>query len=189
MSFDPSSFLPMGAQFGGNMTAMVKGFEQRQQGQDYKAQMGGMAGIAGGATGLVGSVTSAIPQIQQGKAAKQAGLKHTGRQMQAQAGLNMAASAASMGGPIGAAVAAPLMLISALMNIQGPRKRRERRAAEQRAKVQAKTSSMRANAAGAGMQLAGGIMRTGASIGPQPTVADPTAPVHSFTPQVSNNGR
>lgn len=187
--FDPSSFLPQGAQFGGNMAAMQKGFQERQAGAEMKDQMGGAAGIAGGAMGVMSAVTSAIPQIRQGKQLKAQGQKAAGRVQQAQAGIDMAASAASMAGPIGMAVAAPLQLISALMNIQGPRQRRQKREAEQRQRVKAKNSAMRANAAAAGMQFAGGALRTGASIGPQPTVDNPTAPAHSFNPNTTFNGR
>jgi hypothetical protein len=187
--FDPSSFLPRGAQFGGNMAAIQKGFELRQEGANYKDQMGGVAGIAGGAMGVMGAVTSAIPQIRQGKQLKAQGQKAAGRVKQAQSGIDMAASAAQMAGPIGAAVAAPLQLISALMNIQGPRQKRQKRQAEQRQRIKAKNSAMRANAAAAGMQFAGGALRTGAHIGPQPTVQDPSAPVHSFNPNTTFNGR
>ncbi len=186
--FDPASFLPFGSQFGGNITGMIEGFEQRKAGASMGKQMGGGMGIAGGAMGLMGDITSGVSKIQQGKQFKQAGLTAQGRTMQAQAGLDIAAGAASMGGPIGMAVAAPLKLISMLLNIQGPRKRRQRRAAEQRQRVKAKHAGMRANAAAAGMQFAGGMLRTGASMGPEPTVMDPTAPAHSFTPGTSFNG-
>lgn len=200
-AFDPSSFLPFGASFGGNMAAMIgqkpdeetgfagTGFQGRAAGASYAQQMGGAMGIAGGIADLGGAITGGVSKIQEGKALKQAGLKAEGRTKQAQAGLDMAASAAQMGGPIGMAVAAPLKLISALLNIQGPRKRRQRRQAEWRQKRDARHSAMRANAAAAGMQAAGGVLRTGASIGPEMTVPDPTAPVHSFSPGTTFNGR
>lgn len=206
MSFNPSSFLPYGAQFGSNMGAMVgqspdaaaaagsaaqqgTGFKGRAAGADMKSQMGGAAGIAGGAMGLVGGITGGVAKIQEGKALKDAGLKAAGRTKQAQAGLDMAASAAEMAGPIGMAVAAPLKLISMLLNIQGPRKKREKRQAEFRQKRDARHASMRANAAAAGMQAAGGTLRTGATIGPETTVPDPTGPIHSFSPTTTYNGR
>lgn len=206
-AFDPSSFLPFGAQFGGNMAGMIgsapdpnaqagsvaaqgTGFQGRAAGASMGAQMGGAMGIAGGATSLMGDVMGGVKKIQEGKALKSAGLKAEGRTKQAQAGLDMAAGAASMAGPIGMAVAAPLKLISMLLNIQGPRKKRQRREAEWRKKRDARHSAMRANAAAAGMQAAGGILRTGATIGPEPTVPDPTAPVHSFQPGTTlTNGR
>jgi len=189
MSFDPSSFLPYGAQFGSNMAGMVKGFEQKKAGADMKTQMGGGMGIAGGAMGVMGAATAAVPKIQQAKQLQSAGLEARGKLDKAQSGLDIAASAASMAGPWGMVAGGVLKLISGLMNIQGPRQKRQKRAAEQRARVQAKTSAMRANAAAAGMQVAGGALRTGAAIGPQATVADPTAPTHSFNPLTTSNGR
>jgi hypothetical protein len=165
------------------------GFRARQEGANYSQQMGGAMGIAGGATSLVGDVMGGVGKIQQGKGLKQQGLKAEGRKMQAQAGLDMAAGVAQMGGPIGMAVAAPLKLISMLLNIQGPRAKRQRRQREQRERRDAKHSGMRAQAAAAGMQIAGGVLRTGASVGPQPTIADPTAPVVSFNPGITTNGR
>jgi hypothetical protein len=205
-SFNPSSFLPYGAQFGSNMGAMIgqapqsgaaagsaaaqgSGFQGRAAGADMKSQMGGAAGIAGGAMGLVGAVTGGVAKIQEGKALQDAGLKAAGRTKKAQAGLDMAASAAEMAGPIGMAIAAPLKLISMLLNIQGPRKKREKKRLEMRNKQTAKHASMRANAASAGMQAAGGALRTGAMIGPEATVPDPTGPTHSFSPTTTYNGR
>ena len=197
-SFDPTTFLPYGAQFGSNMTAMIgkapnaeqgfagTGFQGRAAGASFSEQMGGAAGIAGGAMSLVGSVMGGVGKIQDGKAMKQAGMKAQGRRTQAQAGLDMAASAASMGGPIGSAIAAPLQLISALLNINGPRAKRQKRRAEMQQRSSAKRSAMMANATAAGMQVAGGVLRTGASMGPEPTVADPSIPTISFNPMTTN---
>lgn len=189
MSFDPSSFVPQAAQFGGNMAAMQKGFEQKQTGADMKTQMGGGMGIAGGAMGVMSAATAAVPKIRQANAKQAAGLEARGKLDKAQTGLDIAASAASMAGPWGMVAGGVLKLISGLMNIEGPRQKRQKRAAEQRQRRDAKTSAMRANAAAAGMQFAGGALRTGASIGPAQTVADPTAQVHSFQPSTTPNGR
>jgi hypothetical protein len=138
--------------------------------------------------GLAGAVIGGVSKIQEGKSLKDAGLKSAGRTKQAQAGLDMAASAAEMAGPIGMAVAAPLKLISMLLNIQGPRKKREKRQLEMKNKRSAKHASMRANAAAAGMQAAGGALRTG-PIGPETTVPDPVGATHSFSPTTTYNGR
>lgn len=189
MSFDPDSYLPYGASFGNNLAGMQQGFEQKKAGADMKTQMGGASGIAGGAMGVMGAVTSAVPQIKQAKAKQAAGLEARGKLDKAQAGLDIAASAASMAGPWGMVAGGILKVISGLMNIQGPRQKRQKREAEWRRKRDARHSAMRANAAAAGMQAAGGILRTGASVGPEMTVPDPTAPVHTFSPGTTFNGR
>jgi len=186
--FDPEAYLPYGAQFGNNMAGMQKGFEQRAAGADMKTQMGGAAGIAGGAMGVVGAATAAVPKIQQAKAKQAQGLEARGKLDKAQAGLDIAASAASMAGPWGMVAGGVLKVISGLMNIQGPRQKRQKRQAEFRKKRDAKHSAMRANSAAAGMQFAGGMLRTGASLGPEQTVPDPTGPVHSFNPRTTSNG-
>ena len=191
MSFDPESFLPGAGQFGsamGSITGIQKGFEQKAAGADMKTQMGGAAGIAGGAMDVMGSVTAAVPKIKQAKAKQAAGLEARGKLDKAQSGLDIAASAASMAGPWGMVAGGVLKVISGLMNIQGPRQKRQKREAEFRQKRDAKHSAMRANAAAAGMRFAGGTLRTGASIGPEQTVPDPTGPVHSFNPRTTSNG-
>lgn len=188
MSFDPESYLPYGANFGSSMAGMQKGFEAREAGKGMKDQMGGAAGIAGGAMELMGSVTSAIPKIKDAKAKQAQGLEARGKLDKAQAGIDMAASAANMAGPFGMVAGGILKVISGLMNIQGPRQKRQKREAEFRQKRDARHAGMRANAAAAGMQFAGGTLRTGASIGPEQTVPDPTGPVHSFNPRTTSNG-
>jgi hypothetical protein len=175
-------------QFGGNMAGIKTGFEQRAAGADMKTQMGGAAGIAGGAMGVMSSVTSAVPKIKQAKQLQAGGQEARGKLDKAQTGLDIAASAASMAGPWGMVAGGVLKAISFMMNIQGPRQKRQKRAAAQRKRVTAKHTAMRANAAASGMAMAGGALRTGAAIGPQATVAPVTNPVQSFTPSVSPNG-
>ena len=173
----------------GSISGIQSGLEKRAEGADMKSQMGGAAGIAGGAMGVMGAVTGGVAKIQEGKALKDAGLGAAGRVKQAQAGIDMAASAADMAGPFGQIAGGVLKLVSALMNIQGPRQKRQKRQAEFRRKRDGRHAGMRAAAAGAGMKLAGGIMRTGATIGPEPTVPDPVAPVNTFSPNTTPNGR
>jgi hypothetical protein len=131
----------------------------------------------------------AVPKIQQAKAKQAAGLEARGKLDKAQAGLDIAASAANMAGPWGMVAGGVLKLISAFMNINGPRQKKQRRRAEQRRRISAKHSAMRSNAAAAGMQFAGGMLRTGGGQGPQATVADPTGPTYSFNPSTSVHGR
>jgi len=166
---------------------MQKGFEQKKAGGDMKSQMGGAAGIAGGAMEVMGSVTAAVPKIRQAKQKQAAGMEARGKLDKAQAGIDIAASAASMAGPWGMVAGGVLKVISALMNIQGPRQKRQKREAEFRQKRDGRHAAMRANSAAAGMQFAGGNLRTGA-IGPENTVPDPTGPVHSFNPRTTSNG-
>ena len=184
--FDPASFLPLGSQFGSSMTGMLDGFEQRQAGADFKTQMGGAQGFISGGMNLMGDVTNAVSLIQTGKQYQQAGMTAQGRKMKAQAGIDMAAGAAEMAGPIGMGVGMALRGISALLNIQGPRAKRQKRRAEQRARAESKHSAMRANAAAAGLRGAGGMLRTGAHIGPEPTIQNPLAATYSYMPQVVN---
>ena len=183
----------MGGQFGsamGDLAGMAEGFEQRKAGGNMQAQMGGAMGIAGGAMGVAGAIQSGVQKGKMGKQYKQAGLTAQGRKMQAQAGLDTAASVASMAGPFGMVAGGVLKLISGLLNIKGKKAKRQEREATTRRLAKAKHSSMRANAAAAGTQLAGGMLRTGAAIGPQPTVADPTGPTHTFQPTTTyRNGR
>jgi hypothetical protein len=186
--FDPASFMPQGASFGSNMGAMAQGFEKKAQGADMKTQMGGAAGMAGGAMELMGSVTSAVPKVRAARDKIEQGQGARGRLDKAQAGIDIAASAASMAGPWGQVAGGVLKMISMFMNIQGPRQKRQKRAMEQRNRQQAKHTSMRANAASAGMRYAGGALRTGGAVGPEPTVAPVTNPVQSFNPSVSPNG-
>jgi len=131
----------------GSISGIQSGLEKRAAGGDMKSQMGGAAGIAGGAMEVMGSVTAAVPKIRQAKQKQAAGLEARGKLDKAQAGIDIAASAASMAGPWGMVAGGVLKVISALMNIQGPRQKRQKREAEFRQKRGGRRAALRGNSA------------------------------------------
>lgn len=122
MTADPSGYF---SQFGGIATSMLSQFaggNATDSSSAYGQKMGGGAGAAAGAIGAVGGVASGITKAVRADTGKE----------RAQGVLDTAASAASAAGPWGMVAAAPLQLVSALLNIKGPRERRkERREADQ----------------------------------------------------------
>lgn len=174
--YDPYNAMPQGGQFGANMGAMAKGFEVRKAGGDMGAQMGGAAGIMGGIGGAAGGIMGGAMKIKSADRSTIQGRKET-----AQGSLDMAASVANAAGPIGMAVAAPLKLISMLLNIKGPRQKREEARKKQAARLDSKHSAMRQSAIAAATSGAGGMLRTGQQIpAQQTTVQDPAAATPVF---------
>ena len=112
---------------------MGEAFAARKAGvSGIKNQMGKAgfgAGIASGAGQIMGGVTQLAAIGRQGERGTSA--QTAANKSRAQAGLNIASGAASMAGPWGMVAAAPLQLVSMLLNIKGPRQRR-REQAEQR---------------------------------------------------------
>lgn len=154
--YDPSGYF---SQFGGVATTMVSQFaggNATDPTKSFTQKAGGAGALAAGAIGAAGGIVEGAMRIKNADSKKE----------KAQGGIDIAASAAGAAGPWGQVAAAPLKLISALMDIKGPRERRR----ERREKDRVQQYGMQQQAGKAGIRGSNPSRSAGIAASPITTV-------------------